>query len=127
MKEKVKFKGENGKQTGLKVGDWLVVAKDEISWLCKIYRLDTGRPLINVSWISIDDAISFAEWLDETYREYFPIWEVEPRANIFLITQWTIKNGVKINRLIEMLREIGRGTQLDLETVSKIWKDVNNS
>lgn len=126
MAERIRFKvsGE-GKQLGMLVGDWLVCSLDQLNGKFKIYRLDTGIPLLKVNWDNIDDAIKFAEWLDSVYKDYFEIWEAMPEANIFQLAQWTIRNGVTINSLIDMVREIGKKRSVNQSVLTSLFASFN--
>jgi hypothetical protein len=60
-----------------------------------------GRKVMPIIFNDLKDAIKVAEWFEETYREYLPIWEEYERADLPRLAQWTIRNGVNIYRIIE--------------------------
>ena len=89
---------------GLKVGDDLVishVAPHEYLYRenqYRVYRSFDGLPAIKTTFVTQEDAIRFAEWLDATYRDengetYFILWTHYPEAELFRWTYLTIPRG----------------------------------
>jgi hypothetical protein len=87
-----------------RVNEYLAVTYNGFQTTCyKIYSLITGKPAIDLEFVTVEDAISFAEWISEVYKEYLCIWEAFPDANLVEISKWSIKNGVDIAEIIKSL------------------------
>lgn len=91
------------KRRGYRINKWLVAA-----WVTgegwKIFRLDTGKVLTNISFSCEDDCIKFGFWLDEHYKEMFDIWEVWPELDLLSVTRYTIPGGVEVYKKIDELQ-----------------------
>ena len=69
----------------------------------RIYFETTGKFASPKVFEDIQDAIGYAEWLEETYAEYLPLLTEYPKADIVSLAQWSVKNGKKINEIIQSL------------------------
>lgn len=90
---------------GLLVGDYLVVsyATQDLEKFCYTVYNTNGRRLLKTTYTDLDDALEIAEWMNEKYQDYFPIWEEYPNADIFGLARWSIRNGIKFYELIHRL------------------------
>ena len=107
-------RGKKGR--GIRVGEWLAVSYSEDflsrkNDIYQIYRLDTGRPYNKMRFSDVDSAVAIAEMLSFFYEKFFPIWTEYPNADIPALSRWTVRNGLEILRLLEILN------------VSKIFTD----
>lgn len=98
---------DSGARYGFRVSDDLLVAVATPSNNDKfrIFSFETGKPVIKVNFISLQDAICFAEFLAEQMTEFLPILTVYPEADIPTLVQYTIPNGLAINKFIKKLEE----------------------
>ena len=95
---------------GYKVGEHLVVSyvnphqrlKSE-QW--RVYRFTDGLAAIDTSFRTAEDAIRFAEWLDNIYGEWFILWTEYPHAELFRWTYLTVENGEKYWKYLEELKD----------------------
>lgn len=87
---------------GMLVGTSLVVSSSDKKW--KIYLLNTGKPIINVLFINLEDAVKIAEWLDNIFSEYFPILETYPDADLFGMVKWSVDDGIRIFEALKLVR-----------------------
>lgn len=128
--EIIKFKDPDTKKLsrrGWKVGNYLVVSY--ITSFNKggyrIFRRHDGKPFLDVTFQTDSDAIQFATWMDDGYRDFFPIWESYPDADIIALARWSIKNGVNICEMVKMLNTVKH--KIGLKDVASIYhrtKDV---
>jgi hypothetical protein len=87
-----------------KIGEHLAVSYVGISeHSYQVFSISSGKPILNAQFPNIDDAIKFAEWIDEVYRDYLPILETYPDADIFALVKWSVRNGL---RIYETVRQI---------------------
>ena len=94
------------KKRGLPIGEYLIIsypATDVVKY--QIFNKITGKPLIPTIFVDAYDVRNTAEWFDKTYGDYFPIWEEYPEADIFKMSQWSVKNGLNLFDLIERLKK----------------------
>jgi len=112
----IKFKCPVGiikiNKEGYLIGQYLAVAPsidDKVKY--QIFSLHNGKRdsvygklLVSASFVCLDDAIEIAKWLDETYRDFFPIWDVYPEADVFAISKWTVRNGIQIYEFLDILK-----------------------
>jgi hypothetical protein len=96
---------------GYKVGDFLVVSyvnpsqrrEEYEQW--RVYRSQDGLPAIDTTFKTPQDAIRFAEWLEEIYGDFFWIWNEYLHAEIFRWTYLTIENGEEYWQYLEGLKD----------------------
>ena len=92
---------------GYKIGKWLVVSYVPpsqyagCSW--RVYRSQDGLATINTSFETAEDAIRFAEWLKDTYEDYFALWSHYPFADIYRWTYLTVENGEEYWEYLKVL------------------------
>jgi hypothetical protein len=101
--DRVTFRNEEIKEKmiGYRINEYFVVSYNGLnSSQFKIYSLTTGKPAVDLRFATIGDAMGFAEWMSETYKDYLPLWESFPDADIIQLSQWSIKNGVNIAEII---------------------------
>ena len=104
------------KRNGIKIGDYLCVSNvSTIEERYKIFRVREGLPLINAFFREIKHAVEFAEYIDRLFSDYFVIWEEYPRADLFSLVKWTVKDGVRWYETMKILRE---KTELELEDIA---------
>ena len=115
--ERTYFKQNGRKCIGIKISDWLVVGIDDLNRYYKIYRIHDGEPFINLAFDTLDDAVRVANWLEITYRDFFPIWEAMPKADLIELCQWTIKNGIEVANLMKMLQETNKGKIISAQAI----------
>ena len=117
----------NKRKKCIRVNDYLVLAycdSDQKSGSpIKIYKLKTGLPLLDVKFISPSDALRVAEWITETFGEYFVIWDQYPEADIFGMTKWTVEDGIRKYEALQDFSKHDRATANDL----RISYDLANS
>lgn len=106
------------RKRGRAVGKYLVVGySDPSETKLAIFYGKTGLPIIPVTFITIEDAVNIASWLNDTFGEYFPIWERYPEADVFGWAKWSIKNGLQIYETIKALEP----KTMTTEDVRKLW------
>jgi hypothetical protein len=92
------------KKRAYKIGEHLAVSYVGVSeHNYQVFGISSGKPILNAQFPDIDDAIKFAEWIDEVYRDYLPLLENYPDADIFALSKWSVKNGI---RIYETIRQI---------------------
>src|SRR3990167_11168446 len=91
------------KKRGVKINSWLAVAKGFSGF--KIYRIDNGKPAIDVKFVNADDAIQMAGMLDDIFGEYFDIWVAYPDADVFSLAKWISRKGLKAHEMIKIIKE----------------------
>ena len=108
----------NKRRRGRKINDYLVISYCDVieqeGSPIKIYKIATGTPVIPVIFTTIPDAIRVAEWLSETFGEYFPIWDKYPEADLFSMTKWTVPEGIRAYEAIRLFSENKHATPEDL-------------
>ena len=108
----------NKRRLGRKINNYLIIAYcdtyEKDGSPIKIYKINTGTPVIPVTFITISDAIRVAEWLSETFEEYFPIWDKYPEADLFSMTKWTVPEGIRAYEAIRLFSENKQATPEDL-------------
>lgn len=90
----------NQRKRAWRVGGWLVVSTT-LQKKYKIYRIDNGKPVLEMLIENPKEAVLVAQCLSDIYEEYFPIWEAYPDADIFTLAQWSVQHGVNINEVIK--------------------------
>ena len=94
--------GINRKQKAYKVGNWLVVSYNA-EGKYKVYRIDTGKPLLNSTFDTDRLAVEFAQAVSDIFETYFDIWSIMPDADIFGMAKWSIKNGIDLYEIVKSL------------------------
>jgi len=84
---------------GRKINKWLVVGWSEDGY--KIFRMDTGLPLIETKFMDIDQCTEFALWIAKQYESVWDIWEAWSDCELLRIAQYTIPNGTEVYKQIE--------------------------
>ena len=111
------------KKRGVKINNWLVIAKGFSGF--KIYRIDTGKPALDVRFVNADDAIQMASMLDDIFGEYFDIWETYPDADVFSIAKWISRKGLKAHEMIKIIKEQGKITEKD--DLTEAWENADET
>lgn len=105
-------------RVGIRIGNDLIISKTEGGH--KIYRLD-GRLFLPFRIVRLDDAKKVASWLEKVYNEYIPILYEYPALDLFSLTKYTVRNGVRIFLMIEELKRTNTPLLLD-DIKSAYWK-----
>jgi len=85
--------------------------------VCRGYRIHNGRsgkPILYSRFIDMNDAIEFAEWFRQVYNDYLEIWDDYPTANIVRWCRYTVKDGLLIDRMIDILGKKDDITGIDI-------------
>lgn len=69
----------------------------------RIYCELTGKPASPKIFDAESEAISYAEWMADTYGEYIYLLQDYPNADIVSLAQWSVNNGVEICGIINSL------------------------
>lgn len=87
---------------GYKIGNYLSVIPEY-----EIFRVDIGKPVLPIQFRKLEDAVTFANWIDKTYRDYAILWEYPhyDDADIFSLAKWTVNDGLVFHELFELLRK----------------------
>jgi hypothetical protein len=88
---------------GWRIGKYLAVMKHKSGY--KIYKVLNKSYFIRTIFKVLKHAIQFAEWADEKFGEYFPIWDDYPDADVVSMAKWTIDDGLRLNELIRHLSD----------------------
>lgn len=108
-REKIAFTykvGANTRHYGLKVSDDLCVATAtpwETRFLYKIFSVESGRPVVDLLFKDVTEAINIAKRLDKTYREFWFLLSEYPKMNVPQVTMWTVPSGIQSYLAIESL------------------------
>ena len=86
------------RREGIGVGEYLAVTQDAF-----IYKVRTGRKLFKAQFKDYHEALRFAEFLEERYRKYLPLWEIWEDADIFGLARHSVSSGNKILSIIDRL------------------------
>ena len=88
---------------GLMVGDYLVVSYADANLAKPTYAIYNilGHKVFKKSYATMDAALEKAELMDKHFKDFFPIWEEYPNADVFSWAKGTIENGEEICRLIQ--------------------------
>lgn len=86
---------------GLKIGDFLAVTGNDGNW--RIFLIKQGLPFIKLPFEDLQDAMVIAEWCNRIFADYFPILDIYPEADLISLVQWTIPNGLQINKAFQAL------------------------
>ena len=86
------------RREGIGVGEYLAVTQDAF-----IYKITTGRKLLNYRFEDRDEAVQFAEFLDQRYRKYLVLWERWENIDVFELARYSVPNGKGILRIIKRL------------------------
>jgi hypothetical protein len=107
----------NGK--GIAIGEWLVVSYAIGSNdTYQIFKLHDGKLFMPVVFSDLEDAKKIAQWMDETYRQYFPIWLSYPDADIISLAKWSVRNGIPIYQLVNEMKY----QQVNRNMITLAWK-----
>ncbi len=87
------------RRLALKINKWLCVACSDNGH--KIFRMDTGLPLIDKTFNDPYKCIELAVYIAEKYKDVFDIWEAEPTMELLRVAQYTIPNGTEVYERIE--------------------------
>jgi hypothetical protein len=87
------------RRLALKINKWLCVAYSDGGH--KIFRMDTGLPLIETIFKDKYKCIELAAYIAEKYKDVFDIWEAEPTMELLRVAQYTIPNGTEVYKRIE--------------------------
>lgn len=114
---KCKISNITEKIRGYKVGQHLIVSHADIArgknW--RIYRLIDGRPFLDTTFLTREDAIAAAEWLSKAYEEYFCILQDYSEIDLWQLTHLTIENGVLYRDIIERIKDMKEMTWADVQ------------
>ena len=86
------------RREGIGIGEYLAVTRDAF-----IYKISTGRKLFTAQFKDYDEAVDFAELLDQKYRKYFPLWELWEDVDIFRLARHSVRNGNLVLLVIDRL------------------------
>jgi hypothetical protein len=93
----------------------------------RIYNGKNGKPILSSRFSNVVDAIGLAELIYNTYREFLPIWDDYPDADVIKWCRYTVTDGDILHRMIEILNENSKISNLD---VSVAWntarKEIEN-
>lgn len=95
------------KREGILIGDYLAVTQE-----AEIFKINTGKKLLESNFSHYKEAISFVVWLEEIYGKYFILWERWEDVNIFGLARYTVKNGMKILDILDRV-ESGEITKFE--------------
>ena len=90
---------------GFRIGEYLAVGYGKDDYHYRIYNIKSGKALLKGDFDKVEDAVNTAEYLDSHYAKYFAIWDKFPNMDIFSIVKWTIKDGLRLYEMIEILRQ----------------------
>lgn len=91
-----------------------IVKEDGLWWIFQIVDGE-GMPWLRTPLQNKADAVKLAQALYHWYNEYFIIWrEWGPYADIPVLTQYTIPNGVKIAQAIAAFKKLEVAHDLDV-------------
>jgi len=85
------------KRRAAKVGNYLAVVPNQV------FKLNNGLPLLDVKFATLEDAVKFAEWINNLFSEYFVLWEEYPEADIFSLAKWSVPNGLHAYEIIKIV------------------------
>jgi len=108
---------------GILVGEYFVVSyslsnKEKY----QIYKLHNGKLFISTEFSNLDDTVEFAQWINDTYKDFLCIWSSYPDADIIALSKWSVKNGI---RIFELLNEI-QNKQVDKGIIQSAWSTTQN-
>jgi len=89
------------KRLASKINKWLCVACSDGG--LKIFRMDTGLPLIDTIFTDPYKCVEFAVWIAEKYKDVFDIWEADPTMELLRVAQYTIPDGTEVYKRIEQV------------------------
>lgn len=89
------------KRLALKINKWLCVACSDGGH--KIFRMDTGLPLIETIFKDHHKCMELAVYIAEKYKDVFDLWEAEPTMELLRVAQYTIPNGTEVYKRIEQV------------------------
>ena len=93
-----------------RVGSYLFILKFKAGYrVCKSNK----TALIKCHFSTLDHAIEFAEWLIDTYGEYFCIWDDYPDVDIMNMAKWTINDGLNLYETLQLVNEIPKINSLE--------------
>ena len=107
------------KKRGLRIGNYLAVAGTENKRV--IYRVKQGVPLIDVYFTDLSDAIDIAEWIEDLFGDFFPIWENYPELDVFALAKWSVANGLLFYEAIQRLPE-----KVNKTVISKVFSEAKS-
>lgn len=81
----------------------------------RIYNTKSGEPVLRCRFSTLEDCIRFAEVLATTYKDYFDIWDVEPKADLICWCRYTVKDGLLIFEWKEILTKMDLVCKHDIE------------
>lgn len=123
--EKVKKYREGRKSyyiRGARIGKYLVVARSNPNTeTYKVYVLSSHKPFVNVSFVTIADAITFAERLENLLADYLLLLEEYPGSDVIALSKWSIPFGVRLYETIQLLKG-QKG--IDIEDVNEAYLDA---
>ncbi|OGH07429.1 MAG: hypothetical protein A2W22_03100 [Candidatus Levybacteria bacterium RBG_16_35_11] len=113
----------NGKQKRVLAINEYIGITDEISGY-RVYKLKQGEPFIQAIFSSKQDCIKFAEWIVNTFQDYFYLWEQYPEADIVSLCKWSVQDGIKIH---ETLIQLKKNVIIKLSYVVDLFHKVNEN
>lgn len=86
---------------GYLIGEYL-----SVGWTNSLYQSISifnqyGYKVVPVSFLAWDDAVQFAELLDQHYKDYFILWNDNQQANVPQLTRYTIPDGERLHDVIK--------------------------
>ena len=87
------------KREAIKIGKYLAVTQE-----AEIFKINTGKKLFESNFKDYWEALDVAEWLDDLYGKYFPLWEKWENVDVFRLARHSVKNGNKILNIIEKIK-----------------------
>lgn len=93
------------KREGIGVGEYLAVTQDAF-----IYKIKTGRKLFSSRFKDREEAVDFAELLDQRYKKYFPLWELWEDVDVFRLARHSVRNG---NLVLLVINRLENGESLE--------------
>jgi hypothetical protein len=116
--------GTKVKGRGIPIGNNLIVSyafgsEDKY----QIFQSHNGKLFISTTFTSLDDCKEMAKWLNETYQDFFCLWETYPDADIISLSKWSVRNGIKI---FELMKEI-KNKLVNKDLLSWSWNIANEN
>jgi len=88
------------RKEGVRVGEYLAVTRDAF-----IYKVRTGRKLVSYQFQSHDKALELANFLEERYRKFLPLWDIWDDADIFRLARHSVRDGNRVARIMKNLEK----------------------
>jgi hypothetical protein len=72
----------------------------------RIYNTQSGEPLLRCRFLDFKEALQFARWIEQVYKDFFEIWMAYPEADLISWCKYSVADGARLFETIQLLNAL---------------------